>query len=268
LDVHPNQAEIRGILSRLATMPDSDLAPLAEAWHNTTVVAEARARALDPDAPLVVEVLGALATVHALFADEMNGESQDQPVAPQIVATAVKALNDAIVGAYAEPILAAVDHNALLRAWRVVYPTDPIVDPDLGIRAADVTAVLDALPRLAASCHDAAAASEWAAILATGESLDDHRRSSARDEAWQIAVATSRQRLWRLLQCASTERLPAYCPTCHLRQRDPGGERVRTLCADAACGLLVADRAPADVVDALTAPVRALVPTQRRSAEA
>ena len=51
LDAHPNLSEILGVLAQLPHVSDGDLSRLAAAWHNTVALAEARARALDPDCP-------------------------------------------------------------------------------------------------------------------------------------------------------------------------------------------------------------------------
>jgi hypothetical protein len=162
LDAHPNSPEVRGILSRLPCMADSDLPMLAYSWHNTTLLAEARRRSLEPDSPLVLEVLACFETVQSLFADELRGGEDYLTVSPEVTSTALKAVRDAIAAAYARPILTPGEHAALMKAWRSVYPTDHLADPDLGARACDVTALLLAMPRLAARCHDAGAAAEFA----------------------------------------------------------------------------------------------------------
>jgi hypothetical protein len=266
LDAHPNVDEVRGILSRLPCIADGELPLLAEAWHNTTMLAESRRRSLEPDSPLVVEVLACFETVQSLFADELRGGADYLTVDPDITSTALKAVRDAIAAAYARPILTAAEHAALMKAWRSVYPTDHLADPDLGSRATDVTSLLMAIPRLAARCHDAGAAAEYAAILVAAEAIDEDVRCAARDEAWNAAVLTSRRRVWQLVRRSGVEGLSRYCNVCRERCRDAGTTRVLTLCMDAACGLLVASALDADVVDVLLAPVRCLVPTQRPAA--
>ena len=207
LDAHPNAAEVRGILSRLPGMPDSALPVLADAWHNTTLLAEARRRSLEPDSPLVLEVLACFETVQSLFADDIRGGEDYVTIDPDVTAIALKAVRDAIAAAYARPILTGAEHNALMRAWRCVYPTDHIEDPDLGIRADDVTSLLAAIPRLAGRCHDASAAAEYASILVAGGAVDEDIRCAARDEAWHAAVLTSRRRVWQLLRRSGAEGL-------------------------------------------------------------
>jgi hypothetical protein len=262
LDTHPNSDEVRGILSRLPCITDTDLPLLADSWHNTTLLAEARRRALEPDSPLVIEVLACFDTVQSLFADELRGEDY-VVVDPEVTSTALKGVRDAIAAAYARPILTVGEHEALMKAWRSVYPTDHVVDPDLGNRADDVTSLLLAVPRLAARCHDVTAAAEYASILLAAESVDEDIRCAARDEAWHAAVLTSRRRVWQLIRRSGVEGLNRYCNVCHERQRDEDTARVITLCVDAACGLLMAGHLDDDIVEVLTEPVQCIVPMQR-----
>jgi len=263
LDVHPNAGEIRAILSRLPCLPDSALPLLASAWHNTTLLAEGRRRALEPDSPLVVEVLACFETVQSLYAEEIRGGEDYLTVDPEVTSTALKAIRDAIAAAYARPVLTEAEHAALMLAWRSVYPTDLVADPDLGVRAGDVTALLSALPRLAARCHDAGAAGEYASILMAGSVADEEIRCAARDEAWHAAILTSKRRVWQLIRRSGTESITRYCTICRQRRRDEDTTRVLTLCIDAACGLVVAGALEEDIVDVLTAPVSCLLPAQR-----
>jgi hypothetical protein len=263
LETHPNAAEVRGILSRLPSMTDSALPELAAGWHNTTLLAEARRRALEPDSPLVLEVLACFETVQALFADELRGGEDYVTVDPDVAATALKAVRDAIAAAYAQPILTGPEHAALMRAWRRVYPSSEVEEPDLGSRADDVTTLLAAMPRLASRCHDACAAAEYASILVAGQAIDEDIRCAARDEAWSAAVLTSRRRVWQLLRRSGAEGLTRYCTTCRQRRRDVDTTRVLTLCVDAACALLVAGTLDDEIIDVLVEPVSCLLSTPR-----
>jgi hypothetical protein len=263
LETHPNAPEVRGILSRLPSMTDAALPELAAGWHNTTLLAEARRRALEPDSPLVLEVLACFETVQALFADELRGGEDYVTVDPDVAATALKAVRDAIAAAYARPILTGPEHAALMRAWRRVYPSNAIEDPDLGTRADDVTTLLAAMPRLASRCHDACAAAEYASILVAGQAIDEDIRCAARDEAWHAAVLTSQRRVWQLLRRSGAEGLTRYCTTCRQRRRDDDTTRVLTLCVDAACALLVAGTLDDDIVDVLVEPVNCLLSAPR-----
>lgn len=265
LDAHPNVDEIRAVISRLPGITDSDLQRLARAWHNTTLLAEARRRALEPDSPLVVEALSWFDTLQALYADEIRGEADYVCVDVELTSTALKAVRDAIAAAYARPMLTSTEHSGLMNAWRSVYPSDEIVDPDLGTRAADVTRLLVAFPRLATRCHDARAAAECAAILFAAETVDEDIRVAARDEAWHAAVLTSRRQLWHLIRRRGLDDL-GYCATCQTRCHDDSTARVLALCVDAACGLLVAGSLEEDIVDVLLEPVQCLIPEPRPSA--
>lgn len=264
LDSHPNAAEILAITSQLPCITDANLPALAEAWHNTTFLAEARRRALEPDAPLVLDALARFEMVQVLFAEEIRGGEDYLTVEPDVATMALKAIRDAIAAAYARPILSAGEHEALMKAWRTVYPTDLAVTPNLGARATDVSALVSALPRLSARCHDAAAAGEYASILSAGAVLDEDIRCAARDEAWHAAVLTSQRRVWQLIRHNADEGSSrGYCASCRRRGYDDDTARVLSLCVDAACGLLVAGTVEDDIIDVLTAPVECLIPTQR-----
>jgi hypothetical protein len=261
LDAHPNLPEILGVLAQLPHVSDSDLTKLAGAWHNTVALAEARARALDPDCPLVLEVLAAFEAVQAIFEDD----DQDDYAAldKQTVAVALKAMRDAIAAAYARPVLSRAEHADLMSAWRAVYPTDMVDEPDLGARSAEVKALLQAMPLLATRCHDAGAASLYDSILATSWTLDEDVRSVAREEAWQAALLTSRRRVWGLVRRSGAEGIGRFCPSCRTRSDDEDTVRVLAMCLDAACALLVADAIDDNLIDVLTLPVQALIPRQR-----
>ena len=262
LDEHPNLPEILGVLSQLAHISDFDLARLADAWHNTVALAEARGHALEPDCPLVLEVLAAFEAVQSLFADDED--DLDAPaVDPAVTTIALKAIRDAVAAAYARPVLSRSEHTHLMAAWRAVYPTDAVDEPDLGERSAEVKALLQALPLLATRCHDASAAALYDSILAATWSLDEDVRSVARDEAWRAAVLTSRRRVWSLVRRSGAEGIGRFCPTCKTRSEDEDTGRVLSLCLDAACALLVADAIDENLVDVLTLPVQALIPRQR-----
>jgi hypothetical protein len=267
LDVHPNLPEILGVLAQLPHVSDGDLRRLADAWHNTVFLAEARARALDPDSPLVLEVLAAFEAVQALFADDVSGEPDYVDVEPEVASVALKAIRDAIAAAYARPVLSRAEHSALLGAWRSVYPTDAVDEPDLGARALQVKGLLTAMPRLATRCHDTAAAELYDEILTMTWTLDEDVRAVAREEAWQAAVLTNRRRVWGLVRRSGAEGIGRYCSQCRVRNDDPDTMRVLALCLDAACALLVSDAIDDNLVDVLTLPVQKLIPTQRTSPE-
>ena len=264
LEEHPNLDEVLGVLARLAHVADSDLPRLAAAWTNDAFLAGARDRALGPESPLVCEVLSAFDAVTALFADDLRGEEDYVTVAPAVVVTALKAVRDAVAGAYARPLLSRAEHAALLRPWRAVYAEGEPVEPDLGPQSAQVKALLQALPRLASRCHDPEGRALWEGLV-DQSFVAESDRAEARSSAFSAAVLTSRRRVWALVRRSGAEGLGRSCPSCRTpRTLDREAERVLALCLDAACALLVADALPDATTDLLTLPVATLVPQQRR----
>lgn len=263
LEEHSNLAEVLAVLAHLAHITDADLPRLAAAWVNDEPVAVARDRALQPDSPLVVEVLAAFEAVGALFEDDLRGEAAYVTVDPAVTTTALKAVRDAIAGAYAKPMLSRSGHAHLMRPWRSVFPGDAVDEPDLGPQAATVKALLSALPRLAARCHDEASQQVYDALV-DQSFVDESDRAGARQTAFDAAVLTSRRRVWALVRRSGAEGLGRVCPTC----RRPGDQRedarVLQLCLDAACALLVADAMSDELTSVLTRPVARLIPLQRR----
>lgn len=269
LEDHPNLTEVLGVLAQLAHISDDDLPRLATAWQNPLPAAAARARALSPESPLVCEVLAAFDALGALFADDLAGDAAYLVVEPDVVATALKAVRDALAAAYALPVLTRSEHAALMAPWRAVYPRTTVHEPDLGPRSDHVKALLALMPRLAGRCHDEAGRTLFDALLDrsfTGE-LD---RAEAIESAFSAAVVTSRRRVWALVRRSGAEGLSRPCTSC---RRGAGGtlerarehERVMALCLDAACALLVADALPDATTELLIAPVEALLPLRRRS---
>lgn len=260
LDEHPNLAEITAIVGRLPHVADDDLPRLADAWVNTHPVAAARDNALRPDSPLVCEVLAVFDAVQDLWADDLVGRT---PLNQAMVTTALKAIRDAVAGAYARPSISRASHRLLLRPWRTVYPLDAPDEPDLGQRGSDIKRVMRALPWLAGRCHDEVAASRYDELAQLAWwGLEE--RSDARNQAWSAAVVIGRRRTWSLVRRGGTEALLRACPTCHRRPpADRDLSRVATLCVDTACGLLVADAIPVQVLDVLTTPLHLLIPEQR-----
>jgi len=263
LDEHPNLPEILGVLAQLPHISDGVLQRLAGAWQYNVSLAEARARALDPDSPLILEVLAAFEAVQSLFADDVNGEHDFLAVDGEVVTVALKAIRDAVAAAYARPVLSRTEHSGLMTAWRAVYPTDMVDEPDLGARSAEVKALLHAMPLLATRCHDDGAAELYESILDMTWTLDEDVRAVARDEAWHAAVLTNRRRVWGLVRRSGAEGIGRYCSQCRTRSDDEDTVRVLALCLDAACALLVADAIDDNLVDVLTLPVQALIPRQR-----
>jgi hypothetical protein len=252
LEEHPNLEEVLGVLAQLAHVADADLPALAEA----------RDKALSPDSPLVLEALAAFEAVTSLFEDDIAGEAAYVTVDPAVTNTALKAVRDAIAGAYARPALSRQEHELLLQPWRSVFGERTVHEPDLGPEAPRVKALLAALPRLAARCHDAGGAALYEALV-DRSFVDEGDRAQARDSAFEAAVLTSRRRVWALVRRSGTEGLSRACPSCPTipDQRELG--RVMTLCLDAACALLVTDAVSDDLIELLTQPVLSVIPLQR-----
>lgn len=265
LEEHPNLDEVLGVLAQLAHVADADLPRLAQAWRNSPTAAAARARALDPDSPLVCEVLAAFDAVTALFEDDIAGAPWTT-VDPEVAITALKAVRDAIAAAYARPVLSRTEHALLMSAWRTVYPTATVGEPDLGPRAATVKALLGQLPRLSVRCHDQGGRELYDGLVArtlTGEA----DRELAGREAYHAAVMTSRRRVWALVRRTGAEGVARPCPQCRRSATDASDRdamRVLSMVLDAACALLVADALPDEALDALVDPVLHLIPAQRR----
>lgn len=264
LEDHPNVSEVLGVLAQLAHVADSDLPRLSDAWFNNASVAAARDKALSPDSPLVLEVLAAFEAVSTLFADDLAGEASWVTVDVRVTNTALKAVRDAIAGAYAQPVLTRGEHAELMRPWREVFPCATVDEPDLGPQADAVKALLAVLPRLAARCHDSDGRAVFDALV-DRSFADESDRAGARDEAFQAAVLTSRRRTWALVRRSGTEGLLRPCRSCGTWSDDRSLGRVLELCLDAACALLVADAVPDDTVQLLTGPVQPLIPLQRGS---
>lgn len=262
LEEHPNLDEVLGVLAQLAHVADDDLPRLAEAWTNHPAVADARDKALSPDSPLVLEVLAAFEALAALFEDDLLGEAAYVTVDPAVTSTALKAVRDAIAGAYAKPVLSRNEHAALLRPWRTVYPQATVDEPDLGPHGETVKALLSTMPRLAGRCHDSESLAVYEQLV-DRSFLDESDRAGARDSAFQAAVLTNRRRIWALVRRSGAEGLSRPCHSCGTPVDDREVGRVLALCLDAACALLVADAVPDDLVQVLTTPVQVLIPLQR-----
>ena len=126
LDVHPNLAEILSVLSQLPRLTSSDMACLAQGWRDTTFVHLARAHALGPDTPLVLEVLAKFEHVDRVFREELSrdflgDDGAATAVKPQVVKHALHAVRDAIAAVYARPVLSRSEYHALIGPWRRAF---------------------------------------------------------------------------------------------------------------------------------------------------
>ena len=261
---HPNLAEVLGVLAQLAHVDDAALPLLAQSWVNSPSLAIARDRALAPDSPLVLEVLAAFDAVSALFADDLAGEAAYLTVDRAVTTLALKAVRDAIAGAYAQPVLSPHEHEALLRPWRSVYPEPTVGGLDLGPRGDQVEVLLSCLPVLAGRCHDAGSRALLEALVDQSYVAESDRVEAAA-AAFDAAVLTSRRRVWALVRRTGTQGMSRPCSTCRTATSDSERDvqRVLTLCLDAACALLVADAMSDASTELLTGPVTALIPRQR-----
>jgi hypothetical protein len=265
LEEHPNLAEILGVLGQLAHIGDEHLEALARAWRNTVVVADARRRALSPDSPLIIDVLGAFDAVAALYADDLSGGHDYITVAPGTASTALKAVRDAIAAAYARPSLSRGEYSCLMSAWRAVFARPTVREPDLGPGALEVKRLLGLLPTLAGRCHNDAGRRVYDGLLVQAMTQDESAHSDAVSAAFSAAVKTGRRRVWTLVRRSAAEGLGRFCADCRSPHPDApyDDERVFELCADAACALLVQDVLSDGDTAALTAPLQHLIPLQR-----
>lgn len=265
LDQHPNLTEILGVLAQLPHIGDSQVPRLAEVWHNSVAVADARARALAPDSPLVLEVLACFEALVALFDEDLSGEADYIVNSPAVTSTALKAVRDAIAAAYARPLLSRAEYTALMAPWRAVFPVQTYDEPDLGPYADQIKAVLTALPLLSQRCHDEDSRQLYNQMAVAATSLESTMREAARDEAWRAAVLTARRRVWLMVQRSATEAISRPCHQCGRHEERGSEAAVLQLCLDAAYGLLVADAIDDTLTDVLTMPLSDLVPMQRQS---
>jgi hypothetical protein len=264
LDQHPNIDEILGVLSTLPHIGDAEIPALAAMWRNTPAISTARARALSPDSPLVIEVLACFEAVVALFDDDLAGEADYVTVDPQVTMTALKAVRDAIAATYAKPVLSRSEFQALMRPWRRVFPAGGYAEPYLGPNSVQVKQVLANMPLLAARCHDERGRRLFDSLMFTANTVDIGLRDTARDEAWRAAILTSRRRMWAMLRRSGLEAISRTCHRCGAKEATGGQRMVYELCVDVACGLLVADAIDDTLTDVLTMPLTDLVPLQRQ----
>jgi hypothetical protein len=128
LDLHPNLAEILGVLSQVPRLTGPDMTNLAQGWRDTHFLHVARAHALGPDTPLVLEVLATFDRVDGFFREErsrgddlLNDDGAATAVKPQVVKHALHAVRDAVAAAYARPILSRAEYLALIGPWHRAF---------------------------------------------------------------------------------------------------------------------------------------------------
>jgi hypothetical protein len=244
---------------------DRDIPELARRWRNTAFIADARAKALSPDSPLVLEVLACFEAVVALFEDDLAGEADYVTVPVSVTTTALKAVRDAIAAAYARPVLSQGEYAVLMQPWRQVFPEQSFDEPDLGPAAREVKALLGAMPLLSSRCHDEQGRALYDSLARAAVSIDGSLRQTARDESWRAAVLTSRRRVWAMVRRSGTEAMTRPCHDCRGGDDHGFDDLVLELCLDAACGLLVADAVDETLTDILVMPLRDMIPLPRRA---
>lgn len=270
LEQHPNIDEVLGVLAALPHIGDAELPVLAQHWRNTPQIADARARALSPDSPLVIEVLACFEAVVALFDDDLAGEADYVTVDPAVTTTALKAVRDAIAAAYARPVLSRGEYALLMKPWRRIFPSYGYVEPYLGPNAIQVKQVLARMPLLAARCHDPRGQQLFDSLAHAASTVNPDLRDKARAEAWRAAVLTSRRRMWAMLHRSGLEAISRPCARgsrCAGHESGEGQRMVLDLCLDVACGLLVADAIDDTFTDILTIPLSMLIPVQRKAGQ-
>lgn len=259
LDTHPNAEEIVGVLAQMVQLSDTEISTLAVEWCDTDVTAVARARALDADAPLVLEVLAAFDSLAFLYADDLHGEADYLTLPAPVTALALKAVRDAVAAAYAQPVLPAAHYAALVRPWRAVFPGMTVQAPDFGPQHHDVLSVLGVLASMACRSHDSEAGRRWTSVLELAAQVDLELHGDAVDRAWDAAVLTHRRRLWGLVSRSGQEAYNRRCAECARAGHEADGA-VLALCLAAVVGVMMSDVLDDAVRALLMAPVEALVP--------
>jgi len=259
---HPNADEIVGVLARMVALSDDQLTNLALGWRDDDAdAAVGRARALDPDSPLVVEVLGAFDSLAYLYADDLHGEADYLTVPAPVTALALKAVRDAIAAAYARPVLGPEQYAALIAPWRTLFAEGETTRPDFGPQHSDVLDVLAVMAALACRSHDAEADERWSTILSVGTQVDLDRHGDALDRAWDAALVTERRRLWSLVSRTGQEAFFRRCHQCDRNGSEADGA-VLALCLGAAVGVMMGDVLDAESRRLLLEPLRSVISHQ------
>lgn len=258
-ETHPHCAEILGVLAQIVHLDDEGLRRLALAWQDTAEVARARDKALQPDTPLILEVLSAFDSLAGLFADDLAGTAPYVTLPAPTTALALKAVRDAVAAAYARPVLTAQEYAELSAPWHSVYPDRRMQMPDFGPQHHEVLALLSSIPGLACHRHDDEAAKLRAGLLLHATGLDPEAHGRAVESAWQAAVVTGRRRLWFLASRSANESFHRACPTCARAMTDDD-RAVLAVCLGVVAAMLVRDVLDDESADTLLAPVGSLMP--------
>lgn len=261
LDQHPNVDEIVGVLARMATLTDGELSRLALSWRDDDETAQARQHALEPDSPLVVEVLAAFDSLAYLYADDLDGEADYLTVPAPVAVLALKAVRDAVAAAYARPVLSRAEHVALMAPWRGLFSPGDVLVPDFGPQHAGVLDLLGVMASMACRSHDEEADRRWCAVLHFGTSVDLDRHGAALDRAWDAALATERRRLWSLASRAGQEAFFRRCHECDRNGSEADGA-VLALCLGALVGVMMGDALDEETRGLLLEPLDSVIPIQ------
>lgn len=262
LDEHPNADEIVGVLAQVVHLDDTATTELARLWRNDPAIAAARARALQPDSPLVLDVLNAFDSITDLYADDLAGEADYLTLPAPVTALGLKAVRDAVAAAYARPALDEGDYERLMAPWRGVFADSPRRMPDFGPQHHEVVELLGTVPTLTCHTHDDSAGERWQTVFTSGLLVDPTAHEAALDSAWQAAVVTRRRRQWRLAVRSAMEGYFRSCARC-ARTVNDDDRTVVALCLGAVAGTLVRDVLDAESARTLTMPLAGLIPQQR-----
>lgn len=258
-ETHPHCAEILGVLAQIVHLDDDGLRRLALAWQDTAEVARARDKALQPDTPLILEVLSAFDSLSGLFADDLAGTAPYVTLPAPTTALALKAVRDAIAAAYARPVLSPHEYAELSGPWHSVYPDRRMQMPDFGPQHHEVMALLTSIPGLACHRHDSEAAALRGNLLVHARGMDPEMHGAAVESAWQAAVLTGRRRLWFLASRSAQESYNRACGACG-RLVDDDDRAVLAICLGVVAAMLVRDVLDNESADTLLAPVGSLMP--------
>jgi hypothetical protein len=275
LDEHPNIHEILSILARVPQLTDHEIARLANGWRDNSFLASARNRALSPTSPLIIEVLAAFDRVDAVFFDQLDdladAANSSTGSAARTLNTALKAIRDALAAAYARPILRRAEYIALMGPWHRALPAQQSIPAGIVTRTAAVEELLQALAPLSARCHDPESGRLFAKLAEAAANRDAEATTVAREAAWQRAISSARKRQWMLLRQTVHDTLNRACARCGSSRRAAAEsaeavESVRALCADAVCGVLMADALEPALMRTLVDPAAKLLPSPRTPA--
>ena len=258
-ETHPHCAEILGVLAQIVHLDDEGLRRLALAWRDTADVARARDKALQPDTPLILEVLSAFDSLAGLFADDLTGTAPYVTLPAPTTALALKAVRDAVAAVYARPVLTQQEYAELSAPWHSVYPERRMQMPDFGPQHHEVLALLTTIPGLACHRHDDVAASLWNNLLVHARGIDSEAHSMAIESAWQAAILTGRRRLWFLASRSANESFTRACGACARLVTDDD-KAVLAICLGVVAAMLVRDVLDTESADTLLAPAGSLMP--------